>query len=105
MEALSSSNFRNYAACFRVSSIMLDKCHYYLSFMMNIISIGFLAKLDFKFLIKNNFCDIIINDTKIMHGQLKHGIYLLSQPIGVMYISNKCSRIDNVSDSYLLGIK
>ena len=51
---------------FESSSVILDEYLYYPSFMINIISIGFLAKLSFKFLIKDDFCDIIMNDTKIM---------------------------------------
>ena len=43
--------------------------------MMNINSIGLLAKLGYKFIIKDDFCDIIMNDTIIMYGQLKHDIY------------------------------
>ena len=57
---------------------MLDEYHYYPSFLMNVISIGLLAKLNFKFLIKDNFYDIIMNDTTIMHGQLKHSIYIIT---------------------------
>ena len=57
---------------------MLDECHYYPSFLMNIISVDLLAKLDFKFLIKDDFYDIIVNDATIMRGLLKHGIYILS---------------------------
>ena len=51
---------------FKSSSIMLDDCHYCPSFMMNIISVGLLTKLDFKFIIKDDFCDIIMNDATIM---------------------------------------
>ena len=68
---------------------MLDDCHYCLSFLMNVISIDLLAKLGFKFIIKNDFYDIIINDTAIMRGQLKYGIYIISWPVSVMYIANK----------------
>ena len=50
---------------FESSSAMLNEYHYP-SFMMNIIFIGFLVKFDFKFLIKDGFCDIIMKDTKIM---------------------------------------
>ena len=32
---------------------------------------------------------------------MKHGIYLLSQSVGIMYTSNKYPKINNVSDSYL----
>ena len=52
---------------FESNSVMLDECHYYPSFFMNIIYVGFLAKLDFKFLIKDDFCNIIVNDTIIKH--------------------------------------
>ena len=47
---------------------MLDDYQYCPSFLMNVISVGLLAKLDFKFIIKNDFCDIIMNDTTIMGG-------------------------------------
>ena len=53
---------------FKSNSVMLDECHYCPSFMMNIISAGLLGTFDFKFLIKNNFYDIIMNDTKIICG-------------------------------------
>ena len=53
---------------FESSSVMLDDCHYYPFFMMNVISVGLLAKLGYKFIIKDDFCDIIMNDTIIMCG-------------------------------------
>ena len=53
---------------FESSSVMLDECYYYPSFLMNDISVGLLAKLDFKFIIKDDFCDIIMNDTIIIRG-------------------------------------
>ena len=81
---------------------MLDEYYYYPSFFMNVISVDLLAKLGFKFIIKDNFCDIIMNDTAIMHRQLKHGIYMyIITTFGVIYTSNKYPKIDNVSDSYL----
>ena len=86
---------------FESSSIMLDECHYCPSFLMNVISIGLLAKLDFKFLLKDNFCDFIMNDAKIIWGQLKYDIYLLSQPVSIMYTSSKHPKLDNVGDTYL----
>ena len=63
---------------------MLDDCHYCPSFMMNVISVGLLAKLGYKFIIKDDFCDIIMNDTIIMCGQLKYGVYIISQLVSVM---------------------
>ena len=57
---------------------MLNDCHYCLSFLMNVISVGLLTKLDYKFITKDDFCDIIVNDTIIMLGQLIHGIYIIS---------------------------
>ena len=80
---------------------MLDEYHYCPSFMMNVISVGLSAKLDFKFLLNNDFYDIIVNHIKIIRGQLKYGIYLISQSVSVLYTSNKHLRIDNVSDTYL----
>ena len=69
--------------------------------MMNIISVGLLAKLGYKFIIKDDFYDIIMNDTIIMHGQLKYSIYIISRPVSVMYTLSKCPKIDNISESYL----
>ena len=57
---------------------MLDDCHYCPSFMMNVISVGLLTKLGYKFIIKDDFCDIIMNVTTIIHGQLKYDIYIIS---------------------------
>ena len=53
---------------FESNSVILDECHYYPFFLMNVISIGLLVKLDFKFIIKDDIYDIIMNDTVIMHG-------------------------------------
>ena len=47
--------------------IILDDCHYYPSFLMNVISIGFLAKEGYNFSIKKNFCNIIMNGVTAMH--------------------------------------
>ena len=69
--------------------------------MMKVISVDLLAKLGYKFIIKDNFCDIIMNDTTIIRGQLKYGIYIISQPVSVMYTPSKCSKINNFSESYL----
>ena len=80
---------------------MLDDCHYYPSFMMNVISVSLLDKLCYKFIIKDDFCDIIMNDTTIMHGQLKHGIYIISWFVSVIYTPSKHPKLDNVSESYL----
>ena len=54
--------------------IILDDCHDCLSFLMNVISIGLLAKDDYNFSIKFFFYDIIVNGVMVMHGQLKHDI-------------------------------
>ena len=40
-----------------------------------------------------------------MREQLKYGIYIISQPVGIMYTSSKHSKIDNVSKSYLCNCK
>ena len=80
---------------------MLDDCHYYPSFLMNIISVDLLTKLGFKFTIKNDFCDIIMNDIAIIRGQLKHDMYIISRFVGVMCTSSKHSKSVNISESYL----
>ena len=53
---------------FESSSVMLDDCHYCPSYMMNVISVDFLTNLNYKFIIKDDFCDIIMNDTTILYG-------------------------------------
>ena len=75
--------------------------HYCPSFLLNVIFIGLLAEDDFNFLIKDVFDDIFMNNIIIMHGQLRYGIYLLSQPISVIYISNKYPKVDYVINAYL----
>ena len=67
---------------------------------MNVISIDLLIKDGYNFFIKKDYCDIIMNDVTIMHGQLKHGICTISQHVSIMYTSNKCPRID-IMDIYL----
>ena len=52
---------------FESNSIILDEYHYCLFFLMNVIYIDLFIKFDFKFLIKDDFCDIIVNDTTIIH--------------------------------------
>ena len=42
-----------------------------------------------------------MNDTAIMHGQLKHGIYIISWPVSVMYTPSKYLKLNNISESYL----
>ena len=68
---------------------------------MNVISVGLLTKLGYKFIIKDDFYDIIMNNTVIMYGQLKHGIYIILRLVSIMYTSRKYSKLDNVSESYL----
>ena len=42
-----------------------------------------------------------MNCVNMMNGQLNNKIYILSQPISVMYTSDKNLRIDVVTDIYL----
>ena len=86
---------------FNSGIIILNDCYYYSSFLMNVISVSLLIKDGFNILIKNDFCDIIMNDTIIMHGQLKYGIYLLSQSVSVMYTLNKCPNLDSLTNAHL----
>ena len=80
---------------------MLNDCHFCLTFVMNVISVGLLAKVGYEILIKKNYCNIILNDIIIFHGQKKHKIYTLSWPVNVMHTTNKCLKIDKVNDIYL----
>ena len=86
---------------FEFEVIVLNDCHYCLTFMMNVISVGLLTKSGYTLLIKKNYYDIILNDIIKFHGQLKHDIYTLPWPINVIYMTNKCPKIDKVSEIYL----
>ena len=63
---------------FKSNSIILSDCHYCPSFLMNIISVGLLAKDGYSLSIKNDYFDIIMNDITIIWRQLRNGIYILS---------------------------
>ena len=65
---------------FESHTVVLNDCHFYLSFFLNIISIGVLAKKnDYKILIKKYICNIILNGVTIFYGHLNNGVYMLSQ--------------------------
>ena len=53
---------------FNSNIIILSDYHYCLIFLMNIISVCLLAKDGYSLLIKNDYYDIIMNDTIIIHG-------------------------------------
>ena len=42
-----------------------------------------------------------MNDVNVMNEQLNNDIYILSQPVSIMYTSSKCPKISDVSDIYL----
>ena len=46
--------------------IVLNDYHYCPTFMMNVISVGLLTKSGYTLLIKENYCDIILNDVTII---------------------------------------
>ena len=81
--------------------IALGECHYCPSFLMNVISVGHLALNGYEICIKKDYCDIIMNGVTVINGRLNNGIYVLSQPVSVMYTTSKCPRSDDVSDIYL----
>ena len=85
---------------FESQYIILNKCHYCLSFLLNIIFVGLLANSNFEISIKKNFCDIILNGVTAIHGQLNNKIYIVSWS-SAMYILRKHPRIDDVLDGYL----
>ena len=53
---------------FRSNSVILSDYHDCPSFLKNIISVGLLVKDSYSLSIKNNYCDIIMNDTTIIRG-------------------------------------
>ena len=88
--------------CLESCNIVLNECHFCPSFVLNVISVGQLARENYEFSIKNDVCYIIVNGVKVLIGQLKNDIYMLSRSVSVMYTSScKRPRLDNVSDSYL----
>ena len=86
---------------FKSNSIILSDYHCCPSFLMNIISVGFLAKDSYSLSIKNDYYDIIVNDVTIIWGKLRNSIYILSQPVSVTYTPNKHPKLDNVTNVYL----
>ena len=42
-----------------------------------------------------------MNGINVMNGQLSNGIYILSQPVSIMYTFSKHLKISDVSDIYL----
>ncbi len=91
----------NLKLVFNSHVVVLSDCHYCPTFLLNVISVGLLAMNGYEISIKKCSCDIIMNGVTVMNGQLSNGIYLLSQPVNVMYTSSKRPRIDNVTDVYL----
>ena len=53
---------------FESGVVMLNDCHFCPTFMMNVISVGLLAKAGYEILIKENYCNIILNDIIIFYG-------------------------------------
>ena len=88
--------------CLESCNIVLNEYHFCPSFVLNVISVGQLARENYEFSIKNDVCYIIVNGVKVLIGQLKNDIFMLSRSVSVMYTSScKRPRLDNVSDSYL----
>ena len=87
---------------FEFHIVVLNDCYFCPSFFLNIISVGLLAKNDYKISIKKQICNIIINDVTIFYGYLNNGMYMLSQHVNVVYSTGKHPRLDSVSGIYLL---
>ena len=68
---------------------------------MSIIFVGLLANYGYELSIKENVCQVIMNNSMIMKAKLNNGIYVLSRPVSVVYTSSKRLRLENVSDLYL----
>ena len=87
--------------CLESSRVVLSECHYCPSFMLNVISVGQLATEGYEFLIKNDILNIIMNGVTIFCGHLNNSVYMLSQPVNIVYSTSKHPRLDSVSDIYL----
>ena len=77
---------------------MLDDCHYCPLFMLNVISVGLLAKSGYEISIKENYCNVILHGVIKFYGQIKHEIYTLLWSMNVIYITNKFPKIDKVNE-------
>ena len=86
---------------FESCTVILNDYHFCPSFLVNIISVGLMAKDGYELSIKNDICKITLNGSNVMFGQVKNGVYILSHPVIVLYIANKCPRLDKASDIYL----
>ena len=47
--------------------IVFNDCHFYPSFLLNVISISLLFKENYEILIKQKFCGIILNGVTVMY--------------------------------------
>ena len=83
---------------FESHTVVLNDCHFCPSFFLNVISVGLLAKNDYEISIKKQICNIIENGVTIFYGHLNNGVYILSQPINIVYSTGKHHRLDSVSD-------
>ena len=86
---------------FDLSTVELVDYHYCPSFIMSIISEGLLASCGCELRMKGDVCQVIMNNSMIIKAKLNNGIYVLSQPVSVMYTSSKHPRLKNISNLYL----
>ena len=87
---------------FESYTVELVDCHYCPSFIMSIISVGQLASGGYELLIKEDVCQVIMNNSMIIKAKLNNGIYILSWPISVVYMTSKRPRMEN-SVTYICG--
>ena len=86
---------------FNRNVILLNDCHYCPTFLLNVISVGLLATSNYEISIKDVTLNIIMNGVIVMTGHLSNGIYILSQPVNVVYNSSKRPRTTDVTDIYI----
>ena len=63
---------------FESESIILNECHFYPSFLVNIISVGLLANYGYEISIKKDIFYVTLNGSIVMNGQMNNGIYIVS---------------------------
>ena len=81
--------------------IILNECHFCPTFLLNVISIGLLAKANYEISIKNVTLNIIMNGISVISGHLSNRIYILSQPVNIVNKLSKHPRINNIIDIHL----
>ena len=83
---------------FKSTVVVLSECHFYSSFLLNIISVGLLTKTSYEISIKKR---ILMSFWMVLLWMDNWIMGLMSQPVNVVYTFKKCPRVEDVSDIFL----